>query len=339
MRDELSVSSTSHRLLYLGSEDLVSIGLYDWPRAMRDIERAFASLGQGDAAVAPKPRLKVPDSLLSWVGYIGCLGRETHRVSIKWLTRFMAKDDIPGPIEGILILSDSTSGKLLAVMQAGKLTAVRTAATSALACGYLAKREASTLAVLGAGVQAAHHICALTSLRPSLRRVLLWNRSPARTQALLDEIEPLHLSELKIVKTIEEAVTEGEVVVCAISAEEPVLDAGWLVPGALLIDLRGGDWESAVVSRSDSVFVDWRGNIPTGRLHALYGGTDEDHERSGKAGGDLVDLIAGRISYERGEKDRVFFASTGVAIEDLALASRMYDEALRQGAGLWLNLS
>ena len=324
-------------ILYLNDSHLVAAGLYDWAKALEDVERAFLILGKSSALVPSKPRLRIPQSL-AWTVYMGYLGDDLHRVGLKWLTRVKSASNIGGILEGLVLLSDGESGRLQAVIQAGALTAVRTAATSSLACTCLRPFDAQVLTVLGAGVQADYHIRVMMSLFPTFQSVLLWNRSLERRDALLAKFRDLR-GIIRPVDDLESAVRQGDVVVCAISPERPVVRGEWIRRDALVIDISSeGSCEPEVVVNADRVFIDWVGNDLANAYRGPGTQLDARVILGRKLDGDLVELVMKGGPW-RSERERIFFASEGLVIEDLALASRLYESAVRLGVGQWLTLA
>ena len=124
--------------------------------------------------------------------------------------------------QGFVALFDGETGETRALLNAGGITAVRTAAVSAVATRLLARDDARTLAILGAGIQGKAHLEAMRAVR-DFDRVVAWSRTPGRAAAELDGVEE--------VATVEEALRDADVVVTATSAPEPIVQRGWLKAG------------------------------------------------------------------------------------------------------------
>ena len=136
--------------------------------------------------------------------------------------------------QGTVTLFDGETGAPTAILDASAVTAVRTAAVTAVATGLLARHGARTLAILGAGVQGRAHLRALTTVR-RFERIRVYAPTQAHASALIEQViaadsEPG--AELSIAPSAEEAVRDADVVVTATSAREPVLAHSWLKPGA-----------------------------------------------------------------------------------------------------------
>ena len=117
-----------------------------------------------------------------------------------------------------------------AILDASAITAIRTAAVTAVATGLLARDDARTLAILGAGVQARSHLRALANVR-GFERVRVYAPTAAHARAVVEEAD-LPSGELSVATSAEEAVRGADVVVAVTNSREPVLQRAWLTPGA-----------------------------------------------------------------------------------------------------------
>ncbi len=224
-------------------------------------------------------------------------------------------------IMGFYALMDATTGKLLAQMDARVLTMKRTAATSALAAGFLAREDASRLAIVGTGTLAPYMVLAHASAR-AIERVTICGRSPAKVQAMISALagEPF---ETMAAVSVEDAVRSADIVCCATTATSPIVHGAWLQPGvhldlvgAFKPEMREVD-EDAVVQAS--VYVDSR----AGAMHEAgdiliplrQGVIGESHVRA-----DLFELARGEKPGRTSREEITLFKSVGMALEDLAAA-------------------
>lgn len=159
-------------------------------------------------------------------------------------------------IASVYVLFDGSDGTPRATIEATPLTVRKTAADSALAADYLARRDARTLLMVGAGAQAEWMIAAHRVVRPSIARVLIWNRTAARAEELAERLGA------EVARDLATAASEADLICCATAATAPVLRGEWLRPG-VHVDLVGGytpamrEADDAVVRRA-RVFVDTR---------------------------------------------------------------------------------
>jgi len=237
-------------------------------------------------------------------------------------------------VMGCVALFDGETGETVAVIDGRSLTVRRTAAASALAADYLARRDARTLALVGTGQLAPELARAHAAMRP-IERVLVWGRSPekaARTAAAL-AAGGLDAASAASLRT---AVEAADIVSCATLAAEPLVNGAWLRPGAHL-DLVGS-FTPAMREADDEalrrarLFVDTRdgalaeaGEI----LHALASGAITP----GHIAGDLADLCRGAVAGRLAQSDITVFKSVGTALEDLVAAELVVERAAAEPGG------
>ena len=235
--------------------------------------------------------------------------------------------------QGGVLLFDGETGQFRALLDASAITAVRTAAISAVATRALAREDVKQLAILGAGVQARAHLEALPHVR-AFERVRIYSRTPEHAQALAAEAEtPFRV---EAVESVEAAVGDADVVVTATSSREPVLELGWLAPGAHVNAVgacspTARELDTTAVARS-RFFVDRRESALAEAgdlLIPIQEGVIAETHVVGEIGGVLVGAVPGR----RTPDEITLFKSLGIAIEDLAAGARAYANALAAGGG------
>ena len=236
-------------------------------------------------------------------------------------------------VQSIVTLFDGADGAPLAVISGESFTRMKTAADSALAVDLLANPACETLAVLGAGGQAETHVRFIRAVRPSLRRVVVWNRSPAAAAALAARLAGPGLTAMAA-PTPRHAVEQASIVSCLTAATTPVLEGAWLAPGTH-VDLVGG-YTPAMRESDDAV-------VRRGRLFAdsRRFGVDicGDYAQPLAAGviareavrGDLFDLCSGRVAGRSGEGDITVFKNGGGGHLDLMIARALYEAVLPDG--------
>ena len=181
----------------------------------------------------PNPQGQANTLLLmpAWQGIQGYGG-----VKIVNVTPDNAERGLPAVAASYLLFSETT-GEHLALLDGSVLTARRTAAASAVGARYLANPQAKTLLIIGAGRVACELPEALASLFP-LKKIIIWNRSPARAHDLLNSLQALQRWEIELVSDLSNAVAESDIISCATLAQEPVLLGKWLQAGQH-VDLIG----------------------------------------------------------------------------------------------------
>ena len=210
----------------------------------------------------------------------------------------------------VIELLSRATGEPLAVMDGRAITEMRTAAVSAVALDSLAPKKASSLGILGSGVQARSHIQALRMVRPALNDIRIWSRTAANAEKLAAETGGRAVS-------IEEAAA-ADVVLTATASPSPVLEGRWLVPHALVLavgaigaSLRELDDEamqsSFVVAESRSCAERESGDV-------ILSGA--------KVGAEIGEILSGSVAAPAA--GRIVFKSVGMAIEDLTAARMIW---------------
>lgn len=226
-------------------------------------------------------------------------------------------------VQASYLLSDRTSGAPLALLDGEALTLRRTAAASALAAQRLAREDASTLLMVGAGRLAPWMVRAHAALRPGLARVWVWARRADRAEALARELRAEGL-DATAKPDLADAVARADIVSCATTASVPVVHGHWLRPGVHL-DLVGAfrpdmrEVDDAAVARCARIVVDTRAGAlaEAGDLvQALARGVIAPDNITG----DLAELLRGDCPGRAGRAEITLFKSVGTALEDLAAA-------------------
>ncbi len=242
--------------------------------------------------------------------------------------------------QGTVTLFDGESGAPTAILNASAVTEVRTAAVTAVATRRLARTDARVLAILGAGVQARAHLEALVAER-KLEQVRIYAPTPAHVHRLVARPTPGG-PELKAAASAREAVEGADVVVTATSSPTPVLEHGWLAPGAHVNAVGAStpaarELEVATVAAA-ALFCDSRESLrhEAGeyRLACEQGAIEaETHVR-----GELGQVLAGHRPGRRDDAELTVFRSLGIAVEDLAAAELAVATARRLGLGTEVEL-
>ena len=242
--------------------------------------------------------------------------------------------------QGAVMLFSRETGELLALMNASEITAIRTAAVSAVATRLLAREDAGRLAIVGAGVQARTHLAALALVR-SIKDARVVARNFEHAVELTREMQPKLSFPIEAVRTNEEAVRDADLIVTATSSLEPVINKNWISAGAHINAIgthspNSREIDSGTMSAA-RIFVDRREsalNESGDYLLAAKEGVITPESIIGEIGELLVGSKSGRTSLT----DITLFKSLGLAIEDVACANYLHQKALSLDVGTWVNL-
>jgi ornithine cyclodeaminase len=221
-------------------------------------------------------------------------------------------------VQAVYVAFDGRDGRPVACVDGTALTLRKTAADSALGTRLLAREDTARMLMVGAGALGPHLIMAHTAVRPSIREVMVWNRTRARAQALAAELS-LDGIEITATTDLEAAAREADVISCATMARAPLIEGAWLRSGTHL-DLVGGftpemreaDDEAA---RRARVYADSRHGAV--RCGDILGPLAAGALGGGKIVGDLYDLCQGRAQGRQGPEDITLYKNAGGGHLDL----------------------
>jgi ornithine cyclodeaminase/alanine dehydrogenase-like protein (mu-crystallin family) len=230
--------------------------------------------------------------------------------------------------QGLVILFDPESGAPVCVLHAGEITAIRTAAASAVATDALARKDVRRMALLGYGEQAQTHARAIGKVR-KIETITVWGRSPDRAQAFVDRMR----SELSIpvvsMDNVREAVEEADIICTVSSASEPILKGEWVRPGTH-VNVVGSSYagpaevDNDLVVRSRFIVDSREGVLQQGAefLRAKAAGLIADDHIVAEIG----EVLAGKIEGRRSAEEITVYKSLGHVAQDLASAWALYSQ-------------
>jgi alanine dehydrogenase len=283
--------------------------LLDLDLLLDRLERAFVELSAGRASVPPRQAAFAPDGFLAAMpGYVDGV------LAAKLVALFPGHEPSH---QALIAVFDAGTGTPRAVLDGTHITAVRTAASSAVATRALARENAKVLAVLGAGVQGRSHLDAVPRVR-DFDQVRVASRTPAHAQALAGE------TGAAAVESFEEAVRGADVVCCCTHADAPILRREWLAPGAHVCSVGVGDGPEldAETVRAGLLVVE-----SEAAFQPFPAGT---HELSGldpSLGVELGRILGGEHPGRTSDDELTVYKSMGHAVEDAAAAALVLERA------------
>jgi len=249
------------------------------------------------------------------------------------------KRGLPSHLATILLL-DPETGALQAIMDGRYITEARTAAVSAVSTRFLANPDASTLAIIGSGVQARSHLEAYQLVR-QLKQVRIWSPKPRSRQQFVDDMSDHVSVPIVAADTAEAAVRGADLIVLVTSSPTPVIEDAWVSKGAHVVCVGAcrpnqQEMPPALVARS-RLYVDSKaaallesGDVVMNIAAKLF---DESHIR-----GEIGELVLGRVAGRASADDVTVFKSLGMAVEDVVAADLVFRRASESGAGTELTL-
>lgn len=300
---------------------------------------ALRAVARGEVVLPLRQVVMLPDQLGA-VASMPSYAPSLASIGVKVITVFPGNRGTPyDSHQGTVLLFEAEHGGLKAIVDASEVTAIRTAAVSGVATRLLARDDADDLALLGSGVQARTHLAAMRAVRP-IRRVRVWSPTEHNRRAFAEHAAADGLT-VDAVDSAQAAVAEADIVCTVTSAREPVLLGDWIAPGAH-VNAVGSSVRSTRELDTEAVrrarlFVDRREstlNEAGDFLMAKAEGAIGDDHIVGEIGEILLGTIGGRKSAD----EVTLFKSLGLAVEDLAAVHLIYERAVAENRGTWVEL-
>lgn len=297
------------------------------------LEKMFVEMGNGRVEMPPKPGIHPrPDAFIhAMPAYIPSM----NAVGMKWVSGYPENWRLGfNYINGLLILNEANTGIPIAVMDCTWITAVRTGAATALSAKYLARKESSTVGIIACGVQGRSNLEALACIFP-LQKVKAYDLVPEVANNFADEMEKRLEIEIEVVDHVKDAVAGLDMVVTSgpiLKNPKPTIQPGWLQEGAFasLVDFDSY-WTGAAQAEADKIATDDISQMEYYRGAGYF-------QQTPRAYADLGEIIAGKVPGRESANERILGVNLGIALEDIATASLIYQRAREQHIGTYLPL-
>ncbi|HEV7164022.1 MAG TPA: ornithine cyclodeaminase family protein [Gammaproteobacteria bacterium] len=308
--------------------------------ALLDMDRLIAALAPAMAELSAG-RVSMPQRVAAQVAGKGLLGvmpaylSATRTLACKLVSVFPQNSSLGLPThQAVVMLFDAETGEPKAMLDGASITALRTAAGSALATKLLARPDADVLLIIGTGVQARTHVHAVPRVR-KIKELRVAGRDAGRTATFADELSDRLGLKAKAYAIGPDAFAGAHIVCATTHAEEPVVQGAWLEPGMHInsvgLNQRGQELDVETLQRA-RLFVESR----AAALAPPPSGANELQGAGVQA--EIGELVAGARPGRTEPGQITLYKSVGVAVQDAVAAQLVYDAALRESAGLEVNL-
>lgn len=335
----------NNSLLFLNQESIIKSGGEDIKQAIEVMEEVYSLHNKKDYVLPPK-------TVLRWGGFASestrgrvnsmpaSIGGAFNSVGIKWIGSSPTnpeKYNLPRA-SAIIVLNDYETFIPKAVMDGMLISALRTGANSGVAAKYLAKKNSKTVGLVGAGAQSKTQLLALHQVLPELENVKIFDLNVERAEAFSKEMSERLNLKVETVNSAEEAVKGSDVFVTATVTKEPIVKAEWIEKGMLYLHVGSHESHFDVIHKADKIVVDdWEELKHRGveTLPIMFEQGEFDPENIYGQIGEIVNNIKkGREN----DEEFIYFNSVGMGIQDVALASVIYENAINKNIGEELEL-
>lgn len=311
--------------LYLSEQDVLAC--LPMSRAMELVEGAFRQFADGTAVNQPRRRVILPTgSVLHYMagGTPDYFGLKAYSANAKSGVHFE------------VLLYRSVDGLPLATLEANHLGQIRTGAASGVATKFLAREDSRIGAVIGSGFQAQTQLEAIANAC-ALKEIRVWSRKPERRIEFARRCAERFGLNVKATETAQECVEGADVIATATASKTPVLESGWIKPGAH-INAAGANWAERrelpadlVLDKASLVAVDSIevAKIESGDILMAL----RERPNAAFPAVEFSSIVAGTRPGRTSPEQITIFKSNGMAIEDIAVAGYIYEEAVKRGLG------
>lgn len=357
---------------YLSEEDMVKAGVTDMGKCIEVMNETFELLGKGDYLMggqnrnshgvemffykeSPFPNMPIAGPDRRFLALIAYLGGRFNVCGEKWYGSNIANREkgLPRSILTVM-LNNADTGAPIALMSANLVSSMRTGAVPGLAAKYLAKSNAQSIGIVGAGVMGKTSLIALLHTCKNVKTVKIYDIFNEASIKLAGRILKEFEVEVCPVRSIEDAVRGSDVICVATSgSEEPEVKEEWLNDGVLMILPAGIKISKDFVMKTKIVADNWKmfkawdyeqKGLPltNAEKFGAAAGYAMDLINEGKMSDDQVlnlgDIVIGKIQGRKSDNEKIIFVLGGMAVEDVAWGYTIYENAIKMDLGTKLNL-
>lgn len=322
-------------ILYLSNEDVKKV--LDLGRAIDITEQALHDHSEGKVVWStPEDFAIKPDK--GWQSWVtGCALTSVAGFRIRSIKAAGGSRDVSRPPCGprrILILSDREGGEIRAIMDEDWCHAVRTAAAATVACRLLARKNAATMAMLGAGDTARAAVPVMAKAF-DLKEIRVTSRTPESRRAYADEVGKEYGLNIRPVESTEEALRGADIVVSATTTSAPFVQNSWLGDGITVYSIgKHQEMESVFYKKADKFVVDsWEHCKNKSDMQRML---KENYLSEKDLHAELPELLTGKKPGRQSDRERIFIRAIGLVNQDIAMADHIYRRALEMGIGTHL---
>ncbi len=307
--------------IYLSQEDILGMDL-KLKEVIDLVEKGLKEHGRGRVENPPKPGIHSKPN--SFIHAMPAYYKDLNIGGIKWVSGYPDNRELGLPqILGLLILNDMNTGIPLCVMDCRWITAVRTAAVTAITAKYCAKKGSSTLGILGAGVQGKHNLIALREVIPTIKWVKILDISKEVAERYRDDLSKRVGVEITICHDAESVARGSDIILTATQKlERPLIKNEWFEAGCLGIGLEGSRaWYGDAILKADKFITDdWEQTKYYKTQGSFSDGLPDHYIEIGK-------IVCAEHPGRESDKERILAISPGLALEDMIVANYIYERA------------
>ncbi len=316
--------------------DLIDAECFNIPEAFSVVEDAFVKKANDDVIFPDKVSVIFDEASQNRINCLPAAIKSEMVYGMKWVSVFPGNPNLYGlqNLSAVILLSELQYGFPKAFMEGTLCSNLRTAATSAVAAKYLAKKDTEVIGFIGAGEQAKCHLMMMAYLFPKLKLCKVASRTNKSEIVFIEKLSKLY-PQIKFVacnSDFEKSARNSDIIVTAISGQEKILQGEWITKGALYCHVGGLEDDYSVVKKANKIVCDdW--NVVKHRTQTISRMYKENLLKDEDIYCNLTDLVSGKKFGRESEGEFIYFNTVGMSYVDVNLANYMFKKVSNKNLG------
>lgn len=329
-------------IIFLNNKAMEQAGVTDMAAAIRDVEQAYI-LNQSEDVINPGKcvlrwgKTVEDENVLGRINAMpGYIGGEYDMAGIKWIGSGPMNYKKGLPRASVTVILNDPETKLpVCVADGTAISAMRTGASGGVAIKLLARSDARTMAICGAGAQAHTQLEAAVLARPTLDTVYVYDIREENAQRFAG-INAEKYPHIRFIVTsdVETAARNSDIIDCVTLATEPFIKGQWLKKGALVMNMADFEVDYACLERADKVVVDFWEGIKHRMISSVALMWRDGLFKDEQIHAQLGEILSGTKAPRENDDEIIYFNAVGAGILDIAVAARCYHTAKQSGIGI-----
>ncbi len=331
-------------IIFLNNKAMEELGVSDMKSAIHDVERVYMLNQEGDIIAPGKCVMRwgkttEDENTLGRINAMpGYIGGEYGMAGIKWIGSGPQNYKKGLPRASVTVILNDPDTKLpVCVADGTAVSTVRTGASGGVAIKLLAKSDASTMTICGTGAQAPTQLEAALIARPSIKKIYAYDIVLANAERFAAATrEKYPFLDVNPTLDVETAVRDSDIIDCVTLASEPFVNGSWLKKGALVMNMADYEVDYECIERSSKIVVDYWENIKHRMISTVAFMWRDGLVKDSDIHAELGEILIGRKSARENDDEIIYFNAVGAGIMDIAITTRCYCDALKNGKGITL---
>ena len=320
----------------LTQKDLIDAGCFDFSAAIGVAEKTLADYAQGKIIFPDKVSVIFDEATQDRINCLPAGLIDEKIYGMKWVSVFPQNPytkQIPN-LSAVILLSELENGYPVAFMEGTLCSNMRTAAMSAVAAKHLAVSAPKTIGFIGSGEQAKSHFLAMKNVFPSITSCRISANNAMSEELFITQMRRFHpdVTFTACHEAYQDAITGADIIITAISGQEPILKADWIKDGAFYSHVGGLEDEFAVAQKASKIVCDdW--HVVKHRTQTISRMYKQGILHDEDIHANLYEIVTGAKCGRENESEFIYYNGVGMSYVDVALANWMFRKASAQGFG------